>query len=48
MCICSSKESGPVFFIENFAQHIMHVFSLWGELSCILGDVRLVGKVVIV
>ena len=40
------EECLPVFFIQDFAKYIMHVFALSGEFSCIMCDAGLAGVVV--
>lgn len=40
LSICSLEESLPVFFIQDFTQHVMHIFALSSQLTSILSNVR--------
>lgn len=46
LSISALEEGLPVFFVQDFAKYIMHVFALSGEFSCILCDAGLAGVVV--
>ncbi len=46
LSISALEEGLPVFFIQDFAKYIMHIFALGCEFSCILCDTGLTGVII--